>query len=306
VDAANGARWRSARVGSVDVEERLRELGGAARPADLGAPRSLRRAVARLVAEGRVVAHPGGCVALPGADPDVVRARQVGARLTCVSAARAHGFALLADVSVTHVAVPHRRGPGGVARTAGLRAVIHREVPALLTAAPHPAVAGGRGPLVVAPAEALARMLRCQDAMTSIVAIDSALNRRACTVGDLASLLVGPGSPAARAILAECDGRSLSPAESIARVALRRAGLSVEPNQPVDGVGYVDLLVNGRIVVEVDGFAYHSRPKAFASDRRRDRTLQLEGFVVLRFPADEVLRDPGEVVSCVRAALGIR
>lgn len=159
---------------------------------------------------------------------------------------------------------------------------------------------------MVAPAEALARVLRCQPAMTAIVVVDSALNRRACTVQDIAALLLGPGSPAARAVLAQADGRSLSPAETVARVELRRAGFVVEPNTLIEGVGYVDLLVEGHVVVECDGYAYHSGLRSFSDDRRRDRLLQGQGFAVLRFPAEEVLREPAGVVGCVRAVLGAR
>lgn len=287
----------------MDVERLLRDLGGAARPGDLGRSGTVRRAVERLVAEGCIERHHGGCLALPGADPDILRARQLRALLTCVSAARAHGFSLLDEPTTSHLAIPHRRGPIAGVPLLGARAVIHREVPALLTAAPHPGVESGRGPLVVAPAEALARMLRCQDALSAIVAIDSALNSRACTVGDIAGVLIGPGSPAARAVLAECDGRSLSPPETVARVALRRAGYEVEPNAFIGGVGHVDLLVDGWVVVECDGYAHHSSMRSFASDRRRDRALQIDGHPTIRFPADEVLRDPAEIVRCVAAVL---
>lgn len=290
-------------LAAMDIERRVRELGGAARTSDLGSPRRVHRAVARLVSQGALDQHPAGCVAVPGADPDILRARQFGASLTCASAARAHGLALLDEPKAAHLAIPHRRGPALGAQLRAIRAEIHREIPALLTAAAHPGVLGEQGPPVVAPAEALARMLRCHDPIASIVAIDSALNRRVVSMTDIDCLLRGPGSPAARAVLAQCDPRSLSPAETVARVALRRAGLSVEPNCFLDGVGYVDLLVEGRVVVECDGFAYHSSRRAFSADRQRDRELQLQGFVALRFPAEEVLRDQAGLVTCVRAAL---
>lgn len=290
----------------MDIERRVRELGGSARVSDLGDPRRVRRAVAHLVTAGTLERHAAGCVAVPGADPDILRARQFGAGITCTSAARAHGLALLVEPATAHLAIPHRRGPALGAGLAATKAVIHREAPALLTAAPHPGVPRGQGPPVVAPPEAMARMLRCQDPLAAIVAIDSAINRRMGTRGDIASLLAGPGRPAARAVLAECDARSLSPAETVARVALRRAGLPVEPNCLVDGIGYLDLLVAGCVAVECDGFTYHSSRRAFAADRQRDRALQLQGFVVLRFPAEEVLRDPTAVVTDVLAALSRR
>lgn len=57
------------------------------------------------------------------------------------------------------------------------------------------------------------------------------------------------------------------------------------------------------MVVECDGYAHHFSPAAFAADRRRDRELQLQGYTVLRFPSEEVVRDAGAVVTAVTAAL---
>jgi very-short-patch-repair endonuclease len=37
------------------------------------------------------------------------------------------------------------------------------------------------------------------------------------------------------------------------------------------------------IVIEYDSFEYHSPRSAFDSDRARDRTLELQGYIVLRY-----------------------
>ena len=68
-------------------------------------------------------------------------------------------------------------------------------------------------------------------------------------------------------------------------------------------VGEVDLVVAGRVVVELDGLAYHSGRREFREDRRRDRELALQGYVVLRFTAEDVLEDLVRLVATVRAAL---
>lgn len=287
----------------MDFERRLHELGGAARWGQVGASRNDRRHLAVLVASGRVLLHANGCLALPGADTDVVHARSCSALLTCVTAARAYDLSLLAPPTESHLAVAHARGALRLKASRGARIVVHREVPAMLTATAHPGAADQSVPLMVTPSEALARMLRCQEDMAAVVAVDSALNRRLCTVSDIEGLLRGPGSARARAVLAECDGRSLSPAETVARVTLRRAGLSVEPNVFIPGVGWVDLLVGERVVVELDGYAYHSSVVAFRTDRRRDRELQSRGLIALRFPSDEALRNPDDLLTCVRRNL---
>lgn len=47
-----------------------------------------------------------------------------------------------------------------------------------------------------------------------------------------------------------------------------------------------------RIVVECDGFAFHSNKKSFVSDRKRDRIFAQRGYRVLRFSGTEIFQDP--------------
>jgi very-short-patch-repair endonuclease len=45
-----------------------------------------------------------------------------------------------------------------------------------------------------------------------------------------------------------------------------------------------------RLIVEVDGYAYHRSPSAFEQDRERDVTLALAGWRVLRFTWAQITR----------------
>lgn len=67
----------------------------------------------------------------------------------------------------------------------------------------------------------------------------------------------------------------------------------------VPGIGEVDLLVEGCVIVEIDGFAYHGDRKQYRADRRRDRAAARLGLVVLRFAFDDA--DPSAVVAEVSA-----
>lgn len=58
-----------------------------------------------------------------------------------------------------------------------------------------------------------------------------------------------------------------------------------------------------RLVVELDGGAFHGDPLARARDRAKDRALRLRGFQVLRFDYDPVYDNPGAVVQQVSEAL---
>lgn len=74
------------------------------------------------------------------------------------------------------------------------------------------------------------------------------------------------------------------------------------PEVNVDVAGHeVDFLWRReRVVVEVDGFAYHSSPVSFESDRRRDATLSAAGYRVLRITWRQIVDEP--VATLVRIA----
>lgn len=52
-----------------------------------------------------------------------------------------------------------------------------------------------------------------------------------------------------------------------------------------------------KLVVECDGFKYHSNKESFESDRMRDRRLKQKGYDVIRFSGGEIWRDPVAVSS---------
>jgi len=64
-----------------------------------------------------------------------------------------------------------------------------------------------------------------------------------------------------------------------------------------------------KLAVEIDGWQYHGKHLAdFKRDRERDRLLVLNGWLVLRFAAGEVRKDPeycvATVVQCIRSIVG--
>jgi hypothetical protein len=58
-----------------------------------------------------------------------------------------------------------------------------------------------------------------------------------------------------------------------------------------------------RLVVETDGYRFHSGARAFEADRRHDQLLALAGWRVLRFTWHQVTEDPEAVAATVRALL---
>ncbi len=63
-----------------------------------------------------------------------------------------------------------------------------------------------------------------------------------------------------------------------------------------------DFLIDEKLVVEIDGAAYHSSPAAVARDAQRDADISRRGYTILRLPARLVFNDPGEAVRRVEAA----
>jgi very-short-patch-repair endonuclease len=69
--------------------------------------------------------------------------------------------------------------------------------------------------------------------------------------------------------------------------------------------GYeVDLLWRReRLIVEVDGYAYHSTRQAFERDRARDAALQAAGYRVVRFTWRQIVDNSYAVVAQLSALL---
>ncbi len=246
-----------------------------------------RRQVERALLDGRLVRIGRGQVGLTELPEPVRLAASVGGVLSCASAAAAHGLPLLSPMATVHVTVS--RGQSGVRLPEG---VVHRR--------DAPSIDG-----VATLARTAADCARCLPELDALVVVDAVL-ARGVECDDVLRELTGRGARAARAVVALADPGAGSSGETAARLAIRRAGLSVESQVFIGGVGWVDLLVEGRLVVEIDGFAYHSDAKQFATDRRRDAALVGMGYLVLRFTWLDAVTRPAHVIAMIRAALAVQ
>jgi very-short-patch-repair endonuclease len=121
--------------------------------------------------------------------------------------------------------------------------------------------------------------------------------------GDLLSLAARhagrPGAPLLRKLLETETGPALTRSEAEERfLALIRKSQLAPPESNVRVGDYeVDFLWRReRLVVEVDGFAFHSSQRKFESDRRRDAWLTAHGVTVLRVTWRQVAREPEAVL----------
>lgn len=88
-----------------------------------------------------------------------------------------------------------------------------------------------------------------------------------------------------------------------------RYQLNAELPIPFDGMGKmeVDLLDNNsRIAIEIDGPQHLTDLKAYRRDRRKDQLLQENGYLVLRFLAEDIGKRLNEVLDAIERACANR
>jgi very-short-patch-repair endonuclease len=224
-----------------------------------------------------------------------------GGALSHRSAAMLYGANVLAMGQPVEVCVP-----GG-----GLRAQ-----PGLAVVRSPLAVADvwGRGGLpVTSPLRTAFDLARGPDLVAGVVGVDALLFRRVVKEPALAGYVDAHpnwnGVRTARRVLALARPHVESPMESRLRLGLVLGGLP-EPEiqfEVLDPAGHfvarLDLAYRERRVgVEYDG-DHHRDQVTFRRDVVRLNRLRLLGWTVLRFTADDVLRNPDRVVAYVRAAL---
>ena len=116
-----------------------------------------------------------------------------------------------------------------------------------------------------------------------------------------------PGSPSLQAMLSRYSAGTTvtrSELEELFLALCERHGLPrPNVNTRIEGVE-VDFAWRGaRLIVEVDGYAYHRSPRAFEDDRARDVTLTVAGWTVLRFTWAQITRRPAWVAAAIRRRL---
>ena len=141
-------------------------------------------------------------------------------------------------------------------------------------------------------------------------AVAEADTRRLVPRNQLLSLLarVGarPGVGALRALLDADRGPSLTRSEAEERLlALIRAAELPAPELNVRvGPHEVDFLWRGqKVIVEVDGFRFHSSRAAFERDRKRDADLAARGFRVVRVTWRQIVDRPEAVIARIAVVL---
>ena len=213
---------------------------------------------------------------------DQVRAFVYNACVSCVSAAQIYELPILMEErpQKTHLSVSYNRGmhPSKLRRFDDV--CVHRE---------QFMSDEERRTHVASMGTVLERVLVCMPLKVSLPMLDAARNRGLYDVSTLTIPPTGSRLPHLREALSLSSDRARSILETVARLQLIDMGLAPQVGVWIEGVGEVDMIVLGFIVIEVDGWAFHSSKEQREKDLKRDRELLRRGYVVLRFTYDDVM-----------------
>lgn len=240
--------------------------------------------------------------ALPGTCVDIVRAVRVGGQIACVSALRAGGvFAV--DPRFPHV---HLRQ-----NASRLRSPRDRFLPLSRTnrdgvelhwrglAEPE------TGRHSVGIVDALIQSLWCQHPWHSLASLDNALHEGLIDDGDITGIFRN-GPVTLAPLRGYVDRRKESGQESVLGSILREAKLDAEPQVPIPGVGRVDFVVAGCLVVEADSRLAHDGWELHVRDRNRDLDLARQGYMSLRPVYNRIMFTPDDVRDAILGLLRAR
>jgi very-short-patch-repair endonuclease len=162
----------------------------------------------------------------------------------------------------------------------------------------HPLVDTATG-CAVGVIDALVQAVRCQQPRHAVATLDSALNKAVIEPAQLVDVFAL--LPQRLGVIRDLvDGRAEAGTETLVRLMARALGFTVELQVSFDGIGRVDLVLDGWLVVECDSREFHSSWEQQVKDYRRDKLLAQRGYAVLRLTAADILYHPESVVAALR------
>lgn len=259
-----------------------------------------KRTISGMADTGRLIPVRQGLWAEPNAPDELVRVARSGGAATATTGAKALGLWSPED-DRTHIAVPagasRLRDPDDDSRPlAGDEKVCIHWTKRM----PSPRTLPDRiAPLLLV----LVHAVHCLRPELAVAIIDSALHKRRLRASEL-PLLASMLPAHLRHVVLAADGRADSGLESIVRYLLLEAGIDLQVHAVLAGIGEVDLLIGGRLILETDGKLFHLG-SAFENDRRRDLIATSDGYRVLRLSYRQVVEEWPTTFAAICAALAL-
>ncbi|MBZ4487038.1 hypothetical protein LQ938_03915 [Microbacterium sp. cx-55] len=243
--------------------------------------------IARLCRDGEVVRVRRGRYVDASLPAEIVDAARLGGRLDCTSLLRLLGVFVLDDGRL-HIQIER-----GSSRLPHRGTNVHAHWRTTATAS---------SDLIVDPIEALAQACRCLAPRAAVATLDSAWHLGVVDEAGINEVFARlPGR--FRTLRRLLDPRSESGPETLVRLMLRAMGVRVDVQAWIPGVGRVDLLVDGWLIIECDSRAFHSDWTQHRNDRRRDSASAARGYVTLRPIAEDIFGNPADVRAAIAGLL---
>ena len=150
--------------------------------------------------------------------------------------------------------------------------------------------------------DAVRQSVRCQRPRDTIATLDSVMHHGLLTREQVEEIF--RTLPARfQALLRLIDPSAESGPESFMRLLLRALGLAFETQVTVPGVGRVDFLVEGWLIIECDSREFHEGWGKQVEDRRRDLEAARRGYITIRPLASDIFHRPDDVRMAVHAVV---
>lgn len=266
------------RFGNLATRSQLRALGHS----DCELRRSVQRDLLRTVGRSWLVAR--------GASGAAVRAVALSGRLTATSALASHGVWVSRPDGLWLATAPNH---GRVLPTG-------RNEHRLWATERFPSEDERRWRMSVA--DSLLHYLCVGDEPDVIASIDSALHQGLVDT-PLLDEIFAAAPRRVRRLRGRIDAATASGIETLMRLACEEQGWRVEVQVYVERVGHVDLLIDGWLVIELDGGTWHDGQADRDEDGRRDAELILIGYRFHRFRYRQVMNQLPMCIAVVRAML---
>lgn len=226
--------------------------------------------IAKLLSSGEIRRVARGWYALSSADPAVVRAIRAGARVGCLTGCRVHGL-WTPNHSEVHAVYPAKK-PATALKGLALHPSAHSTYPS--------------GP-VWSVHDCVEQVARRHGPEPALIVLESAVNLGHITTSDATELI--NSLPARKAHAMRHFSVSQSGSETRVRLFFQQRGVPVRPQVLIPGIGYVDLLVGERFIVECDSREFHGADQQDV-DKARDLTALALGYERTRLSFPQIWR----------------
>jgi very-short-patch-repair endonuclease len=258
------------------------------------------RSLKAAVESGGLIRVRRGHYALPGTEPRALEAVRLGGRLGCVSAAADLGiFTLDARFAHIHVDPSSSRLRSPHDQFERLAAHNREGVEVHWDNLSQPA-AGTE--YRVGLVDSLIQVFRCQSPRFAIASLDNALHHGLLSPDSVPGVFRALPETK-RYLQPRIDMRSEAGQESVLRFIVQEAGFEFDIQVQIDGVGRVDMVIEGCLVVEADSRQFHDGWFMYVRDRSRDCDLAILGYMSYRALYKDIMFHPERVIAAIGGLL---